>query len=119
MKRHEALPSKYLSKEDFETPATCQIKEVVSEEVQGEHGMETKPVLYIDQANTAVDKARGIIVNGTNWDSIVEITDENDSDNWGGKLVEIYHEPNVMFGRKKVGGIRVREASTDSAAAFN
>jgi hypothetical protein len=112
MKRNDALPGKYLAKEDFETPTQVQIMGVEMEDVEGDHGTERKPVLYINGNN------RGMILNGTNWDKIVELTNEPDSDNWKDLAIEIYHDPDVMFGRKKVGGIRVRQ-SADGTAAFN
>ncbi len=35
-----------------------------------------------------------------------------------GKAVELYFEPKVMFGGKKVGGLRLRQPSGDQGPAF-
>lgn len=109
MKRHEALPGKYLAKEDFEPPRVAEVSSVVIESVEGEHGSEDKAVLYID------DERRGIILNGTNWDMIEALAGEADSDNWKGTKIEIFHDPTVKFGKRMVGGIRVRAPGSTSA----
>jgi hypothetical protein len=33
----------------------------------------------------------------------------SDTKQWRGKVIHLYFDPNVMFGRKAVGGIRIRE----------
>lgn len=108
MKRGQALPGKYLSKDDFDPPVLAQIASVSAEMIEGDDGARQKPVLYIMGPSRPIDVTRGVILNGTNWDSIVAITGEDDSDNWTGKQIVLYHDPNVMFGRQKIGGIRIR-----------
>lgn len=110
MRRNDALPGNYLAKEDFDTPVVAKIVNVAIEEIQSDHGTENKPVVYIEDTKTGEVNSRGFILNGTNWDMIVETTGEEDSDDWTGHRIEIYHDPSIMFGRKKVGGIRVRQA---------
>lgn len=63
---------------------------------------------------------RSFSLNGTNWDTIAEITGKDDDDEWPGTKIEIYFDPSVMFKGKKTGGMRVRKptgaAATRSAA---
>lgn len=119
MRRHEALPSKFLAKEDFDPPVTVSIVRVAIEEVQGEGNTENKPILYITGPSSPVDTTRGIVLNGINWDTCVEITGMEDCDEWSGARIEIFHDPSVRYGSRKVGGIRIRQPSqltTDEGA---
>lgn len=60
---------------------------------------------------------RELGLNVTNFDSIVDITGQNDTDNWGGTKIEIYVDPKIKFGARTVAGIRIRKPSGGSAAA--
>ena len=74
-----------------------------------------KPVLYVtNPSNPTLDTARGIILNAGNWDACEEITGQNDSDNWKGSEIVVYVDPNVTFGNRKVGGIRIRQARREA-----
>jgi hypothetical protein len=110
VKRGTAFPSKYISKADVESgPLRGAIEVCQPEEVGQGEDKETKPVLYLK----GMDK--GVIVNQTVWDQISEIANEkgipdpDDSDNWVGLSIELYHDPSIKFGSKKVGGVRVRK----------
>ena len=78
------------------------------ENVKSERGEERKPVLYVMGPSRPVDVTRGIILNGTNWDMLEEITGASDSEQWQGSQIVVYNDPKVMFGAKRVGGIRIR-----------
>ena len=47
-----------------------------------------------------------LVVNVTNWDSIVEVTSESDSENWAGHKIELYPTTTPMGG-KTVDCIRI------------
>jgi hypothetical protein len=118
MKRGTAFPSKYISKADVETgPMRGTIEVVQPEEVGQDQDKETKPVLYLKGF------PKGFIVNGTVWDQITEIATEkgipepDDSDNWVGLMIELYHDPSVRFGTKKIGGVRVRKPAAVTRTA--
>jgi len=117
MKKGEALPGKYLSKDDFQQPTLVTIRTVVMELIKSDRGKdEEKPVLYVDNpSNDELDIARGIVLNVGNWDACEEITGQPDSDDWKGSDIVIYVDPNVMFGGKKTGGIRIRAPKTAPA----
>jgi hypothetical protein len=117
MKRNEALPSQFLGKEDFPTETLCQVANVAIETVKTERGEEKRPVLYIMGPSRNVDVSRGIILNGTNWDTLEEITGEPDSDDWAETRIVVYVDPNVKFGSKRVGGIRIRAPKQAPPAA--
>lgn len=98
--------SKYLSAEDLKDPQTGQynsynltIKSVTMEEL-GEH-KERKPVLHFHNSD------RGMVLNITNA-IVLEGAYGGDSDYWIGKAVTLYYDPNVMFGTKRTGGLRIQ-----------
>ena len=51
-------------------------------------------------------KDKPLILNKTNWNTIVEITGEEDSDNWTGKKIRLY-VTKVEYQGKRVPAIRV------------
>ncbi len=111
MKRGQALPSKYLGQDDFPEPCSATIDGIELEQIEDlENGIvKTKAVLRIkDPSVASVDCERGIIINATNWDMLEEITGESDSDDWVGMEVEIWIDPDVRYGGKKTGGLRIR-----------
>jgi hypothetical protein len=102
MKRNQAFPPNYLGKDDVRTPIAAVIEDVRSQAVQCEHGMEQKPVMTF-----AGGQIKPLIINMVNW-QICEDAYGEDSDSWRQKPIEIYLDPSVMFGGRRVGGIRLR-----------
>jgi hypothetical protein len=49
-----------------------------------------------------------LVGNDTNREAIASITGNRDDDHWEGHKVVLYDDPNVRFGTKLTGGIRVR-----------
>lgn len=49
-----------------------------------------------------------MVLNSTNGQIIAQITKSEDTDDWKGWKIVLYDDPNVSFGGKLVGGIRVR-----------
>ncbi len=49
-----------------------------------------------------------MVLNSTNGQIIAGICKSEDTDHWAGHKVVLYDDPNVSFGGKLVGGIRVR-----------
>lgn len=101
MKRSEAFPSNFLGKDDVATPIVVTIDGVHTETVKSEGKDESKSVM------TFRESIKPMILNLTNW-MILEESYGQDSDDWAGHPVELYHDPSVMFGGKRVGGVRVR-----------
>jgi hypothetical protein len=77
-KRDDVFPSKYLKCADLKgKPITVTIERAPIETLKGPDGREdTKNVLHFAGAKKTLP------LNRTNWDSIAEITGEDDSDNW-------------------------------------
>ena len=103
MKRNEAFPSTYLSKDDVDPPITATIENVYHVNLKGDAGDETKTAMSFVEPNV-----KPMIVNNANWMTCEDLYGE-DSDGWAGHKVEIYKDPTIMFGGKRVGGVRVRQ----------
>ena len=114
MKRGDAFPSRYLGKGDVDQPVSVRIQDVTLEHMPGAADDEFKPVIAFQ------GDVKAFICNQTNW-SIIEDAYGAETLDWRGKAVEIYHDPDIRFGNKRVGGLRVRipggaDKPTQSAA---
>jgi len=58
-----------------------------------------------------------MVLNSTNGQIIAAICDNDESDNWTGHKIVLYHDPNIAFGGKLVGGIRARAPKTQPKPA--
>lgn len=101
----EMLPSKYLKKEDCTPPILVTITGVSQENVGQGDDMEEKWILSFKET-------KGMVLNSTNLRLLEMITGSDDSDDWTGKQVVAYSDPNISFGGKLVGGIRLRAPKT-------
>ena len=110
MRRGEAFPSTYLGKDDLTDPVLATIADVRLEEIQGDHGRSDKPVMYFQD-----EDMKHLILNTTNWNTIEAICGE-DTEEWAGQRIELYVDPGVVYGGKRVGGVRVRIPSSSRKA---
>ena len=95
----DMIESKFLRKEDFdEEGAYATIKGVSLESMQSSG--DTKWCLYFSE------HAKGMVLNNTTI-RVLESAYGDDSDGWIGKKVRLYVDPNVMFGKQVVGGLRI------------
>lgn len=104
MKTAEMIESKYLKKEDV-----------------GEDGV-IVTIAGFDKVNVARDDeaaeykytmrfeefSKPMVLNATNIQLTEKALGSNDTDDWIGKQIIVYNEPNISFGNKLVGGIRIR-----------
>src|SRR5438045_98513 len=58
-----------------------------------------------------------MVLNSTNAQLIARLLGSKNSDDWIGKDIELYHDPNVTYAGELVGGIRVRKAQQKTDAA--
>jgi hypothetical protein len=108
MKRSDAFPSKYISKDDVTTPFTAVIDSVHMATLQVDEKEETKPAMSFR------GDVKPLLLNNINW-MMLEDMFGGDSDSWIGRAIELYVDPNVMYGGKRVGGVRVRAARQHTA----
>lgn len=96
----EMIVSKFLRKEDFDEDRVMTIKGVKLEDMPGDSG-DQKWVLYFRE------EAKGMALNVTSI-RVLEQAYGDDTDHWIGNRVMVYVDPNVSFGGKVVGGLRLR-----------
>lgn len=101
MKGTDVFGSGFLKAEDFEGHSP--IVTIESVEVKKFRDGTSKPLIRF------VGKEKGLICNRTNWNSIVEITGESDSDAWVGRKIRLV-SARVDFQGRRVAAIRVESA---------
>jgi hypothetical protein len=104
MRIGEMKESKYLKKEDVGKGKLVTIERLEQQNV----AMENKPE---ELKWTAFFKefSKGLVLNWTNLQLIARALNTEETDDWIGKQIVLYEDPNVSFGGDLVGGIRVRE----------
>lgn len=96
----EMIQSKFLRKEDFDEDRVLTIKGIKLEDMPGDSG-DQKWVLYFRE------EPKGMALNVTTI-RVLEQAYGDDTDHWVGNKVMVYVDPNVSFGGKIVGGLRLR-----------
>ena len=101
MNINQAFPSKFLKASDLnDTALNVTIKGVKMETVAQDGDI--KPVVYFD------GYAKGLVLNKTNTRKIIAIAGTSETDEWTGKVVQIY-PTETEFAGETVECIRVRE----------
>ena len=96
--------AKYLKKEDIPSPLDTSILWIKEEEVTTPgKGTETRLVLYFDGLK------KGLVLNNANAETLLKITGTEDYEKWVDVPVQLYVDPDVTYGGKKIGGIRIRK----------
>lgn len=103
MKTHEMTQSKYLKKEDCgDDGILATIAGVKQEDVGTETEPDVKWTLRFQEAHL-----KPMVLNSTNLQLIEKALNSDETDDWRGKAIVLFHDPNVSFGGKLTGGIRV------------
>jgi hypothetical protein len=97
---NEMILSKFLRKEDLDDELVVTIKTVRREDMPGDAG-EQRWVLFFREL------PRGLVLNTTTI-RVLEKAYGQDSEDWSGKKVTLYVDPNVSFKGQIVGGLRLR-----------
>jgi hypothetical protein len=101
-KRHEVFSSRYLQAADLGgKPINVVIEKAPLETLKSKNGEEVKTVLHFRGAK------KSLPLNRTNWDSVADITGEDDSENWPGQQIQLY-PTTTPFGADVVECIRIR-----------
>lgn len=107
----EMLPSSYLKQSDFnESGLIVTISHLEHKNVAPpESPEENKWVLHF----TEFDK--GMVLNPTNIQACAKACGSDDTDDWIGKEVIVYVDPNVSYAGKTTGGLRIKRFSAPAA----
>ncbi len=102
--------SKFLTRADVGRGLLVTIRGVHQENVAKEGAPEElRYCLSFDEVE------KPMVLNSTNGQIIAGIIKSEETDNWTGHKIVIYDDPNVSFGGKLVGGIRVRAPRVQAA----
>lgn len=106
MKATDVFPSNFLKAENLKNDA-------------GKYGTMIVTVKSIDTSEFDDGKKQRVLsfeetpqalgINKTNWNTIAEITGQDDDDNWIGACLELWVDTNVFYQGKRHPGIRIRE----------
>ncbi len=101
----EMRESKFLKKEDVGrgTLATITKCDQMNVAMEGA-GQELKWCLHFRELE------KPLVLNSTNIQLCAQICGSEDTDDWTGKAIVLYTDPNVSYAGKLVGGIRVRKS---------
>ncbi len=99
---------RFLKKADLSKELRLTIREVLEEDVALEGAPEKlRFVLYFEEFEKA------LILKWNIAKAIESVTGSSDMDSWAGQPIVVYHDPDVCYQGRKVGGIRVRPLSRD------
>lgn len=104
MRHHDRFPPNFLGQKDFEEARVLTIERVGEEEIKGDNGPVSKYVIRFEEIED-----KGFVLNSINSQKIEKMY--GDDDEWIGKQIELYTDPDIVFGNKVVGGVRVRRPS--------
>lgn len=106
----EMIESKYLKQSDIEDEATVTVAKVGKANVAREGDEpEYKWLIKFEEFK------KPMVLNSTNIKRLARACNSDDTDNWAGKKVVLYVDPDVEFGGNVVGGLRIR-AQKDAGA---
>jgi hypothetical protein len=95
--------SNFLKKEDVEDGVTVTISGMSQENVAKQGAPEElRWCLHLHEFD------KPMVCNSTNAQLLAKICGSEETDDWPGSKVVLYHDPSVSYGGKLVGGIRVR-----------
>jgi hypothetical protein len=96
--------AQYLKKEDLSDPVDTELLWVKEEKVTAPgKGTKIRLVAYFDGLT------KGLVLNTANCEILAEITGTDDPNEWKDVALQLYVDPDVKYGGKKTGGIRIRK----------
>jgi hypothetical protein len=110
--KDEMFPSKYLKAGELKgNPVVVKIASATPEKLKNASGVEQRKVVL-----TFFKTEKQLPLNATNFDAVMDITGEDDSDNWSGHKIELYPTETTLR-NDVVKCIRIRKPSQAPAPA--
>ena len=107
MVRIDSLFGNYLKSSDITGEMPVEIVSVAIEHFGREDESEKKAVVYF------VGIEKGLVLNRINSDILKELSGTDETDDWNALNCVLYVDPNVQFGGKRVGGVRIKAVEAD------
>ena len=111
MKTGDMRESKFLKQSDVGAGVLLTIKGIEQHNV-AKDGADPE----LKYCMTFLESEKPLVVKSTNLQLCERIFGSDETDDWTGKKIVLYTDPNVSFGGKVVGGIRVRAPRNQAAA---
>ena len=108
---HEIAQSRFLKKEDVGQGILVTISSIEKMNIAKEG--EPPDIQYVMRF---VEVEKPLVMKSTNLQLCVIALGTEDTDLWHGKKIVLYTDPNVSYGNKLIGGIRIRAPRTQPAA---
>lgn len=100
----ELFPGRFLKGTTLERPITIKIVALGGEMLEGDDGEKAKGIL---KYRTVTGDNGEMVFAKTNAVLTAAVLGTTDYAAWSGRLITIANDPSVMFGKERVGGIRV------------
>jgi hypothetical protein len=108
----EMIPSNYLKQSDIDQDYIVTVKKLEHKNVaRDDEPADVKWLVHF------AEYEKPMVLNTTNIQLMAQACGSDDTDDWIGKEVIIYVDPNVSYGGKLVGGLRIRKHQTVVATA--
>jgi hypothetical protein len=104
--------SNFLAQKDVEKPMLVTINSCEKHNIAKEGAT---PILKVCMAFDELEKP--LVMNWTNAQVCAQAFNSEDTDDWIGKQIVVYVDPNVMYEGRMVGGIRLRKSKQTVKAA--
>jgi hypothetical protein len=108
MNREDLFPSKYFKADDLPRAGLPVTIEGVTREPIGQDQKKKGVVSFINQA-------KSLVLNVTNYESITEILDDGNTDNWPGRIIVLFPDK-TSYGGKPTPCVRVKKYQKPAAA---
>ena len=92
----------YLKTTDVKQDVKVTIVQVEAENIGREGNEDLKLLVFFEGLE------KPMVLNKVNFETLKELTGTSETDSWLGETVILYTDPNVMFGGKRVGGLRIK-----------
>lgn len=107
----DMLPSNYLKQADFDQDYIVTVRKIEQKNI----AMDGKPAEIKWLAHFA-EFDKPMVLNSTNIQLMAKACASDDTDDWIGKEIIVYTDPNVSFGGELVGGLRIKSARVAAPA---
>ncbi len=109
MKAGSMIPSKFMKKEDVDPAILVTIKSFQQANVaMDDQPEEIKWTMTFRETKHDGTPLKPLVLNSTNIQLIAKALGTDETDEWIGKQIVLFNDPNVSFAGKIMGGIRVR-----------